>query len=305
MFRAFLITTIVLLTTTTLNATLIVVVPTKHGFLVCADKRVHQQGSQGNYEDNFSKIRPIGDRGFFTTSNTLYFEGAKQVLNLSTFKPEIVNARLIDVNELIESFINDHKNDFQIGTIIKSTWEQLKQTMNSELSKLHGRSFPMASGPGLIVSPSTLGTLMSDPRLLYHTDFFYLNAQKQISHNEITCVFDESTKSFSFRTACIVGQEQAPYQLQNVSFVFTQQDVFNEIKSSSNPTFKTLRLDKRIAPFLLDDIHPATMTIPRAQTFARLIIRLTSEHGPSLNPEIRVSPFADCAVLKTLRTLLV
>lgn len=268
------------------NGTLIVVIRATKGVLGCADRRTHSSGTDS---DNYLKIRRIKSNGFFVTSGVLAITASDAATPATTL------STVFDANELIEAFVNDDHNTLTDGV---KFWDTLRQTIALELSKVEGKPLPDVAGPKLILSPflvALLGDQITEPHLLLHSRFFYLDGQRTIVTTELTCVFDEATKRTSVKTACWVGKAKQLKDTPIVSLSVTSDEFFNELRSGTESRFDALRHDIRLKPFLADDIP--IPSLDRAQEFARLLISLTSEHGPLIHSDVRVSSTCDCAVL--------
>lgn len=244
----------------TIHATLIVTVPTKAGLIICADKRIEDVRG-----DIYVKILPIASRGFFAASGSVGVSQSVKTYNLGTMTGENQLRELFDTNSVANTYIENHRNIFESGKIDKQVWVELRHAIASEISKLHGIPTPTLSNPPveLINFPKLE---LKEPHLFSSTNFIYFNEKNELLHNVIYCLYDESTKTYSFQSQCLTIFDNFPFAPRRVLYFDSQNDFVRELKAGGNPQFDVFRKDKRIKPFLADDIHPESVTMVRALT---------------------------------------
>lgn len=240
------------------HSTLLVLIQTSDGLVVCADKRAYNRVRGAT--DNDTKIVQLGKRAGFALS------GARAVLNPKDFRKEF------DFEDVVrECFTKMNVEDMD------RHWDMLQEALTNAVAV-----FSKRVGPG-DVPPD--GSSSNSLNALY---FFYIDQTGVIRIMQFEC----KRLMNSQRSIEVTRTNLEPH-----FFADGQVEVLTELLRGHDERFNDIRMDPSYRRRLVQSYNK-TISANEAVQFAQQIIRITSErhHLISTSPSL-VSTNYDCIIL--------
>jgi hypothetical protein len=130
---------------------------------------------------------------------------------------------------------------------------------------------------------------------LFEIRFFYLDPNNKLNEEIIVCTYDTLGNTITqLKVTYLTGVDDLNSAKPLLS---GSPEVYNEISAGSREDFSDLRADPVMTSFLSPRPRDEVST-GEALAFARALIRVTSQRGPRINRDIRVSETCDCGLLR-------
>jgi hypothetical protein len=246
------------------NGTLIMIVPTIKGILICADKRIYRE-STGN-KDTMHKIVQLGPNSAFAVS------GAPIVTQRNTGR------MLFNVFDIVEGI-------FQGRDIVDTTqtWnnlqEKLKQAFKESVLALEYKDWPESQYP-------------QKNYILFEILFFHPGADRRPHISLLQFRYIKQPNP-------IVEAQTYNVTVKGSFSAFGSGHVIMELQSGTDKRFDDIRNNAKIRKFLLNLVEPKNVTVKDAMYFSKRIIEVSSSrYNLVTDIDGHISPNCDCAILR-------
>lgn len=242
------------------KGSLVVIVPSEEGLVICADKRGYS-GNKG-VEDNQTKLFKIDtETAFSVTGNIAIYNksGTKFLFNsIDIVKRYTSSRRFEDTNSYWKGLAQALEKDFA---------NYLKNTKFEERLK----DFPEKNYE------------------LFQVVFFNINKSKEFKIPLITYTYKKGNPI----DRSSITNVNMDYVSFDKPFVVTgSTETVKELLSGNKEEFNSLREYNLLKPFLTNTIKKGQAKIRNAADFAKKIIEISSKNTP-----LYISPDCDCAIL--------
>jgi len=257
------------------HGTLIVAVPTRTGWLVCADKRTYDR-VRGD-KDDVTKLLGIGSAIFGSTGNADFYG----LLTDRITGRESAGAILFSAEDVVNRFAAT--NAFSDTS---SFWTGLMHELTTEFESFL-RRIPSTWWPESGAPPDSA---------LFQLPFFWVDSGS-VPHGTLLRFHYKRQSPFSIEIR--KHDLQAEKITDNIKVIaFGNIAVYEEIMNGKDKRFDDLRQDKEIRRLFFDKPARTTVTETEAEAFGRRFIVLTSERTHLIeNTTFHVGPTADCVVI--------
>lgn len=256
------------------HGTLVVIIPTQDGVVVCADKRIFNR-PKGRYEDTTDKIQQLGDKGLLANTGFTYVSndipGGEQVI--------------FDLERTLTNFFAGR--DLSKFSAYK---DELKHILSLEVVNV-GRNLGPTVLRNSIPSRDNVGN-----HLLFATVLIYLDHENKPHITVIEAEFNLSAINY-FQANVVILPQSNDFFNHGTATVMGETDLYGEVLRGTNSRFDDLRNNKDYRRFIFDNPPSRTVTVDQAVKFAVQIIKDSSERINLINPMARISPNTDCAIL--------
>lgn len=253
-----------------LGGTLVIAIPTKDGLLLCGDNAI-SDGKGTLVKDDFVKVYQIEDKGVYSATGNFILQH-----NRNTFLHDETRIDF-DLFAYLEKFFS---YDFDFSQA--ASWNDLRESIVKSLYKMK---------PNILRAhfPPT----PTNRHHVFRIAFFYLDNQQNIKGKIFNYTFNTKAMQF-YSDVTSLSPEQFHSSLPIMMGV---PEVADEIKSGTDKRFDDLRANKELRAFIAGTVPVSKLTAKKALKFSKYLIKLTSEKIALLQPNSRVSPTSDCALL--------
>lgn len=242
------------------KGSLIVIVPTKEGLVICADKRGYS-GNKG-IEDNQKKLFKIDSQTAFSVTGNIGIynkSGTGFLFNSIDIAKNYTSSKGFEDSE--------------------PYWKGLAQALEKEFANyLKNTKFE-----------DRLSDFPERNYELFQVIFFNINKSKEFK----IPVLSYKYKKGSLIDRSSITNADIDYVNFDKSFTATgRTEIIGELLSGNKKEFDALRVDTLLKPFLTNTIKKEQVKITDAVNFAKKIMEVSSKNIP-----MYISPDCDCAIL--------
>lgn len=256
------------------SGTLIVVIPTREGLVICGDKRSHNE-ENGTISDTTIKVRRLDDSTVYLATGIVYRS------HLGSFLGNF------DLFAIVESWYQSHAttNLFSTETRVQepplsglrftinpNPWEDLKRQLENKLSSSRGYQF------------------LNQTNSFFEILFLRINDTGEPVARGVV----HPNGLFS---SVLYGEPDNIDLKKAEPILLGSREVYIELKEGNSEVFNDLRANPFLKPFLGNWRLREEVTPNEALAFEHTIIEATNERGQKLNDKIHVSKECNCALL--------
>lgn len=242
------------------KGSLLVIVPSKEGLVVCADKRGYS-GNKG-VEDNQKKLFKINSENAFSiTGNVAVYNksGTGHLFNSVDITKQYTSSTNFDATE----------------TCLNGLGEELKKGFNAYLNSMKFEDRPD-----------------DDPQKDYEfLQVIFFNISK-LKESQIPVIRFKYQKGNLVNRTSVTDFKVTPMNLAMAFTATGRTEIIAELLSGNKKDFDALRADTLLKPFLTNSIKKEQVKITDAVNFAKKIMEVSSKNIP-----LYISPDCDCAIL--------
>jgi hypothetical protein len=233
-----------------LKGTLVLVIATKDGLFIAADKRITNTVTSAT--STKTKIIRLNSKTAFTVTHA----GTFHLVDMASGK---YLGKAFDADDVITNYCQ--RNNFDNST---QFWDGLKQELTTQFINGIGK-VPYNERPE--TDPPSHG--------LFEVNFFYIDQNGIMGiTNTMFCYKKNNSPS----TGVTANQDHPAVNFKQViPYVAGDDSIYLKIKDENNEEYNDIRNDESVKRLLLEKPEVGTVTIEEAKAFCRKIIQVTSE----------------------------